>query len=306
MSFRRTDAPLVIHNQVDRLPHVIGDSDQFEVVGIDEPVVPDRSFYPLDQPFPVFTAEEDQGKTGNTPGLHQRDDFKKLVERAEPAGHEYEPDAVFHEADFTRKEIMKMNGDVGVAIGLLLERQLDVQPHRFPPGRRGAFVGRFHDTGTAARNDGEVVLGQAAAQFDGRLVTGIRARSSRRAEYGDRRTDLGKGFKRINELGHDTKNAPRIFPGEPERMIVHARNIDTAEASDKRREAPAPFSARSSRRELDGAGCRSCAAEPGGPGLLSAPWRNHTARRGGPRSGARFTTTRRGEVPRWFLPTRKL
>src|SRR2546421_428599 len=86
MGFRGADAALIINNQVDRLLHVVGDGHQFEVIRVDESVFFERSFYPLNQSIPVLAAEEDQWKTRNAPGLHQGDDFKKLVERPETAG----------------------------------------------------------------------------------------------------------------------------------------------------------------------------------------------------------------------------
>jgi hypothetical protein len=58
--------------------------------------------------------------------LNQGQHFEELIERAEAARHEDEGDAVFDETNFARKEIMKVDGDIGETIAPLFVRQLDV------------------------------------------------------------------------------------------------------------------------------------------------------------------------------------
>src|SRR5713101_9511418 len=51
---------------------------------------------------------------------------------------------------------------------------------------------------------------------------GILGQHSRRAKDGHARPDLRQRLKRINELGHDTKNPPRILFDESDlRMVIH-------------------------------------------------------------------------------------
>src|SRR5207244_13257706 len=76
--------------------------------------------------------------------------------------------------------------------------------------------------------------GQLATKLDSGLVAGVAAGSARRAENRNGGADLREGFKGIDEFGHDAENAPRIFFGESERLIVHARKIGRAQRSDKR------------------------------------------------------------------------
>ena len=52
-----------------------------------------------------------------------------LVDDPEAARHENEGHAVLHEADLAREEIMEIHRHVRVTVALLLEWQLDVQPH---------------------------------------------------------------------------------------------------------------------------------------------------------------------------------
>src|SRR5207249_2016555 len=99
-------------------------------------------------------------------------------ECAESARHKYKADAVFDEADFSRKEVMKVNGEISVTIAFLLVREFDVQAHRFAPSERGALIGRFHQPGPAARDHCQIMFRQSASQFDRGGIEGIGPRNS--------------------------------------------------------------------------------------------------------------------------------
>src|SRR2546423_14540853 len=118
-ALRRTDAPLVIEDQINRLRHVVRDREQVHVPRTDELGFLQRHFHPLPQPLPVIPAKKDQRKARNALGLFQGDDLEEFIERAESTGHEDEAHAVFYETDFAREKIVKMDRDVGVAIALL-------------------------------------------------------------------------------------------------------------------------------------------------------------------------------------------
>jgi len=218
----RADAAFVVADDGDDFVHVVGDFHEVEVAGADELVFFEARFHPRKQALPMFAAEQDERELRDALRLHEREDFKKFVERAEAAGHEHEAEAVFHEADFAREKIMKVNRDVGVAVAALLVRQFDVEADGFAAGVFRAFVRGFHDAGAAAGDDGEIVLGEAlgdvvrgAIKFVGRL--GARGAKNRHG-----RADLGQRLKRIHELGHDAEDAPRVFADEI--VVAHGQN----------------------------------------------------------------------------------
>ena len=146
--------------------------------------------------------------------MHQRDDFKKLVQRSKTAGHENKTDAVFDEANFAGKKIMKMDRDVRVAIALLFVRQFDVQADGFAPRLGRAAIGRFHDARSAAGDDPQIIFRQAFANLHRHFVIRIGWARARRAENGHGRSGVGEDLKRIDKLRHDAKNAPGIFPNK--------------------------------------------------------------------------------------------
>ena len=127
----------------------------------------------LDQsssPFQCLRPKRISGKRGNALRLHQRQYFKKFIQRAKSPRHEHKGDAVFDKADLARKKVMKMDRHIGVSIALLFVWQFNVQAHRFALDGRGAAIGRFHDARPAAGDDGEIMLRQILRELDRRLV----------------------------------------------------------------------------------------------------------------------------------------
>src|SRR6266404_5827729 len=111
----------------------------------------------------MLFPKQNQREPRNALSLNQRKNLEKFIQRPEPAGHKHKANAVLDEANLSRKEIMKIDGNVGVAISSLLLGQLDVEPHRFAFGESGPFVGCFHDAGATACDDRQIVLGQTAS-----------------------------------------------------------------------------------------------------------------------------------------------
>ena len=138
----------------------------------------------------MFRPEKDEWKLRDAFRLHERDDFKKFVERAEPAGHEHKAEAVFRETNFAREKIMKVQRHVDKTIAGLLVRQFDVEADGFAAALRRALVRGFHDARAAAGDDGEIVLREPFG--DGRcgvIILVIRAHS-RGAKNRDGGADL--------------------------------------------------------------------------------------------------------------------
>jgi len=168
----------------------------------------------MQKAVPIFAAEKDEGKLRDALGLHEREDFKKFVERAETTGHENEAEAVFHEAYFAREKVMEMNRHIGKTIPGLFVRQLDVEAHGFASGLHGSAIGGFHDAGSATSDDGEILFGEAFADSHGGAIIFVRWLGSRRAENGHSGADLGHGLEGIHEFRHNAENAPGVFVDE--------------------------------------------------------------------------------------------
>ena len=117
-------------------------------------------------------------------GLHERDDFHSLIERAEPAGQQADRVGLFHEHQFAREKVFHVH-QLGVAgddlVGRLLEGEQDVQPHRIFPSR--PHVSRLHDAARRARENEPMAGGHCAAELDGHAVGGMIGRRPRRAEH---------------------------------------------------------------------------------------------------------------------------
>src|SRR5882724_3299561 len=92
---------------------VIGDFDEVKVAGADEIMfILHVGFRPFQKAVPIVAAKKDDWKSRDALGLHEREHLKKLVKRAETAGHINETEAVFYEANFAREKIMEMDRDV--------------------------------------------------------------------------------------------------------------------------------------------------------------------------------------------------
>ena len=208
----RPDTALVVEDDADHFVRIVGQLDQVEIAGIDiaMPLL-QLALHPMQQSFPVFGAEQDERELRDALGLDERDDFKQLIERAKPAGHVNEAEAVFREADLARKKIVEVQRKVGVAVALLLAGQFDVQADGFTAALRRALVGGLHDARAAAGNDAELVPGK----FPGNVMRGavilVAGLHPRRAENAHGGAGLGKRQERVHEFGHDAENAPRIF-----------------------------------------------------------------------------------------------
>ena len=222
----RSKTALVVADKFHDFFRAVGDGHEIEVAGGDKSALQFQfPFHPFYQSFPMTPAEQDQRELGNALGLHERQHFKEFVQCAKTAGHEDKPEAVFYKGNFAGEEIMKLDGDIGKAIARLLMGQFDVQSDRFAAGLRRAFVGGFHDAGAAAGNDGEIMLGQALGNRGRRLIILVRRLGAGRSKDRHGGANLRHGLKRIDEFGHDPKNAPGVLADKCI-TIAHARRID--------------------------------------------------------------------------------
>ncbi len=133
-------------------------------------------------------------------GLHQRQGFHQLVQRAESARHHDVGAGEFDEHHLAREKMLEGLADVLVVVADLFVRQLDVQPDagRFAVER--ALVGGLHDAGAAAGDDRKSGIGKQARDLLGKLVIGLSGLGARAAEDAHGRVDLVKPVGGRNKL----------------------------------------------------------------------------------------------------------
>src|SRR5215468_5113951 len=103
--------------------------------------------------IPVLLAvDDDENLLCELLRLREGEDLKQLVERAEAAGKNDQRFGEIREPVLAHEEVVKLEVEIrrDVAVGILLERQADVQSDGFAAGFAGAAVGGFHDARTAA------------------------------------------------------------------------------------------------------------------------------------------------------------
>src|SRR5690242_2608626 len=105
---------------------------------------------PVEEPLPEGGVHQDQGHLADLGGLHQREHFRELVERAVAAGHHLERARELHEHDLAREEMLERVRDVLERVRRLFQGQLDVEADARAQPRVGALVRRFHDSRAAA------------------------------------------------------------------------------------------------------------------------------------------------------------
>jgi hypothetical protein len=107
---------------------------------------------------PVFAAVDyDENLFGQLVGLSEGEDFEEFVDGAEAAGKNHQRFGEIGEPELAHEEIVELEVERGrdVRIGILLEREIDVEADGFASGFVGAEVGGFHDAGTTAGGNDE-------------------------------------------------------------------------------------------------------------------------------------------------------
>ena len=109
---------------------------------------------------PVPGVDEDRREVLDPVGLDQGQALEHLVEGAEAAGDDDEGARVADEHQLAGEEVVEVEAAVDVGVGLLLHRQLDVEPDREAAGLGGAAVGRLHQPRPAAGDHREAGRGK--------------------------------------------------------------------------------------------------------------------------------------------------
>ena len=143
----------------DLLPRLLGGlgpGKEIKVVVGDHPLL--RHLPEVDDLRPILTAEEDDRNRLHAVGLAEGEGLEHLVEGAESAGEEDHGRRAEDEVKLPQREVLELEAEVGgdEGIGLLLGRELDVEPDRLAADVEGPAVGGFHDPRPAAGDDDEI------------------------------------------------------------------------------------------------------------------------------------------------------
>lgn len=168
----------VVLDDLDDLFRVVGDMEQVHIIGRNIAFGQHRILYPPDQAAPELGVEEDQRYLRHAPGLDQCQELADFIQGAKAAGHEDKRRAVFDETGLAREEITERHREIDVGIGLLLEREHDIEADRASPGIMSAAVARFHNARAAAGDDRKARLSEERAYFVCFLVSRMFGRGS--------------------------------------------------------------------------------------------------------------------------------
>ena len=143
-------------------------------------------FHELFQRIPEFRAEEDNGHPRDLGGLDQSEDAEKLVESAEAAREEDVGLGGESEHGLPGEKIGEIYAVRLVRIGRALAQEIDAYAHGLAAGLERSLVGRLHDAGAAAGDDGITgVADYSLSQLICLPVVLALRRCHGRAEYGD-------------------------------------------------------------------------------------------------------------------------
>lgn len=99
---------------------------------------------------------------------------------------------------------------VDVVVGCLLVGKLDVEADGETACLLCAFVGGFHDAGTASGDDGKAFAGKGGSDGFGEMVVVRAGLDAGGAEDGDGGSGTAHGFEAVDEFGHDFEDAPAV------------------------------------------------------------------------------------------------
>ena len=156
--------------------------------------------------------DQNQGEVLDFVGLDQGGRLEDLVQRAEAPRHGDEGVRVFHQHQFPHEKVFEGDPFVEIRVRLLFLRQLDVAADGVAARFLGTAIGRLHDSGSAARHDGEPGPREPLADVASQNVGGVFFGKAGRAENGD----AGREEMELAEASHDLeKDADRPPQLEP-------------------------------------------------------------------------------------------
>src|SRR5208337_1799215 len=116
--------------------------------------------FEIDDLLPVLAAiHDDDNFLRQLLRLGEGDNLKEFVERTETSGKNHQPFGQVREPELAHEKVMELEVERrrDVAVRILLEGQVDVEPDGFSSRFVGAKIGGFHDAGAAAGGDDKAV-----------------------------------------------------------------------------------------------------------------------------------------------------
>jgi hypothetical protein len=120
---------------------------------------------------------------------------------------------------------MELERGIQVGIGVLLERQLDVEPDGVGAGVAGSSVGSFHRARSAAGDDRVAPLAEPPRQLAGSRVLRVVLGGPRRPEDRDRRRNVLQGAKAHLQLAADPAQALLLALGLHRARLLRAQDL---------------------------------------------------------------------------------
>ena len=149
--------------------------EDFKVLFLDHVVFEHGLAEPVDKAFPIPLSDKDDGEVHHFVGLDEGNGLREFVERAKTTRHGDITLGITHEDSLADKEIVKIDGLVGVdvRVEMLLERQGDVQPNAGGTTFVGTFVAGLHDARAATRDNAEPEISELLGDLSGHLIVWV-------------------------------------------------------------------------------------------------------------------------------------
>jgi hypothetical protein len=179
---------------------------------------------PVVEAFPVFFADENDRTARDLFRLHQREDFEKLIERAESAGQVDERDGVADQHVFPRKEKAHRDESVDVGIRGLFMGEADVASEGSRARIARAPVRGFHETRTAARENSEAFASESRREITSGGVSRVTRGNAGRSENTHHRVNPGEEMEPVGELLRDPQEEDEIL-----KKLLRRRDVVRAE-----------------------------------------------------------------------------
>src|SRR5512143_1543598 len=137
---------------------LVHDVHEVEVFRADILLRKHRISEPIEQSFPVMSADQHDGEAPDFFGLNERQRFKEFVHGPKAPGEYDVPNGVLHEHQLPYEKVAEFDPDVLKLVRSLLQWKIDVQANGDASCVLRALVCRLHDAGPSSRDDGEAVL----------------------------------------------------------------------------------------------------------------------------------------------------
>ena len=159
------------------------------------------------------------------PGLNEREGLEQLVDRADAARQHDERIGVLDEQDLTNEEVVARDASIKIPVRPLLMRECDVAANGTAPRLAGAAIGRFHQAGPAAGQDGETDVGEPmsyeTAQGIVRMV-GTKPCGAEDGDAGAHEVEHSKAAKKVRNGAHEQDQLAESRMRTPEQDLIGA------------------------------------------------------------------------------------